>query len=740
MSKLSFRARALDAAKPLPIYRGKDMPDLNDCVSINRAVPQMPTGMEKEEESEHHLQRAISAQQVFREKKESMVIPVPEAESNVNYYNRLYKGEFKQPKQFIHIQPFNLDNEQPDYDMDSEDETLLNRLNRKMEIKPLQFEIMIDRLEKASSNQLVTLQEAKLLLNEDDYLIKAVYDYWVRKRKNCRGPSLIPQIKQEKRDGSTNNDPYVAFRRRTEKMQTRKNRKNDEASYEKMLKLRREFSRAITILEMIKRREKTKRELLHLTLEVVEKRYHLGDYGGEILNEVKVNRSEKELYATPATLHNGNHHKVQECKTKVPSPASEPEEENDPDGPCAFRRRAGCQYYAPRLDHTCENSELADLDKLRYKHCLTTLTVPRRCIGFARRRIGRGGRVIMDRISTEHDPVLKQIDPEMLNGSSSSSQTIDFSSNFSRTNASSKPCENRLSLSEILSNIRSCRLQCFQPRLLNVQDIENEECTSRKPGQTVSSRRVSAASVALLNTSKNGISVTGGITEEQFQTHQQQLVQMQRQQLAQLQQKQQSQHSSQQTHPKAQGSGTSDCMSKTLDSASAHFAASAVVSAPVPSRSEVSKEQNTGHNNMNGVVQPSGPSKTLYSTNMALSSSAGISAVQLVRTVGHTTTNHLIPALCTSSPQPLPMNNSCLTNAVHLNNVSVVSPVNVHINTRTSAPSPTALKLATVAASMDRVPKVTPSSAISSMARENHEPERLGLNGIAETTVAMEVT
>ncbi|XP_072613828.1 enhancer of polycomb homolog 2 isoform X5 [Vulpes vulpes] len=741
MSKLSFRARALDAAKPLPIYRGKDMPDLNDCVSINRAVPQMPTGMEKEEESEHHLQRAISAQQVFREKKESMVIPVPEAESNVNYYNRLYKGEFKQPKQFIHIQPFNLDNEQPDYDMDSEDETLLNRLNRKMEIKPLQFEIMIDRLEKASSNQLVTLQEAKLLLNEDDYLIKAVYDYWVRKRKNCRGPSLIPQIKQEKRDGSTNNDPYVAFRRRTEKMQTRKNRKNDEASYEKMLKLRREFSRAITILEMIKRREKTKRELLHLTLEVVEKRYHLGDYGGEILNEVKINRSDKELYATPATLHNGNHHKVQECKTKVPSPVSEPEEENDPDGPCAFRRRAGCQYYAPRLDqanHSFENSELADLDKLRYRHCLTTLTVPRRCIGFARRRIGRGGRVIMDRISTEHDPVLKQIDPEMLNGFSSSSQTIDFSSNFTRTNASNKHCENRLSLSEILSNIRSCRLQCFQPRLLNLQDSDSEECTSRKSGQTVNNKRVSAASVALLNTSKNGIS--GGITEEQFQTHQQQLVQMQRQQLAQLQQKQQSQHSSQQTHPKAQGSSTSDCMSKTLDSASAHFAASAVVSAPVPSRGEVAKEQNTGHNNINGVVQPSGTSKTLYSTNMALSSSPGISAVQLVRTVGHTTTNHLIPALCTSSPQTLPMNNSCLTNAVHLNNVSVVSPVNVHINTRTSAPSPTALKLATVAASMDRVPKVTPSSAISSIARENHEPERLGLNGIAETTVAMEVT
>lgn len=110
------------------------------------------------------------------------------------------------------------------------------------------------------------------MLKEDDELIREVYEYWIKKRKNCRGPSLIPAVKQEKRDGSSTNDPYVAFRRRTEKMQTRKNRKNDEASYEKMLKLRRDLSRAVTILEMIKRREKSKRELLHLTLEIMEKR------------------------------------------------------------------------------------------------------------------------------------------------------------------------------------------------------------------------------------------------------------------------------------------------------------------------------------------------------------------------------------------------------------------------------------------------------------------------------------
>lgn len=51
MSKLSFRARALDSSKPLPVYYAREVPDLSDYQAINRTVPQMPTGMEKEEET-----------------------------------------------------------------------------------------------------------------------------------------------------------------------------------------------------------------------------------------------------------------------------------------------------------------------------------------------------------------------------------------------------------------------------------------------------------------------------------------------------------------------------------------------------------------------------------------------------------------------------------------------------------------------------------------------------------------
>lgn len=46
-----------------------------------------------------------------------------------------------------------MDTEQPDYDLDSDDEAFVNKLKKKMEISYLQFEEMIDRLEKGSGQQ-----------------------------------------------------------------------------------------------------------------------------------------------------------------------------------------------------------------------------------------------------------------------------------------------------------------------------------------------------------------------------------------------------------------------------------------------------------------------------------------------------------------------------------------------------------------------------------------------------------
>lgn len=70
-----------------------------------------------------------------------------------------------------------------DYDMDSEDERwLVSQAQKRLELDVGKFEDMMDRLEKSSGQTVVTLNEAKALLKEDDDLIIAVYDYWLNKR------------------------------------------------------------------------------------------------------------------------------------------------------------------------------------------------------------------------------------------------------------------------------------------------------------------------------------------------------------------------------------------------------------------------------------------------------------------------------------------------------------------------------------------------------------------------------
>jgi enhancer of polycomb-like protein len=146
-----------------------------------------------------------------------------------------------------------LEQDIPDYDMDSADEIWFDSQTTKADMSSFKFEQMMDRLEKIT---VCSLDDAKALVRRNE-VNQDVFDYWVNKRLKtvCRQRKvakkinlltifffqkhpLILAVKTENRGNTTSNNPYIAFRRRTEKMQTRKNRKNDETSYEKMLKLR----------------------------------------------------------------------------------------------------------------------------------------------------------------------------------------------------------------------------------------------------------------------------------------------------------------------------------------------------------------------------------------------------------------------------------------------------------------------------------------------------------------------
>ncbi len=72
-----------------------------------------------------------------------------------------------------------------------------------------------------------------------------------------------------------------------------------------MLKLRRDLSRAVTLLEMVKRREKTKKENLNLTKDIFEKRYASSDFDGRIITEVLAQRAQQQQHRVlqPSIYH-----------------------------------------------------------------------------------------------------------------------------------------------------------------------------------------------------------------------------------------------------------------------------------------------------------------------------------------------------------------------------------------------------------------------------------------------------
>lgn len=732
MSKVTFRARALDASRPMPVYKAEELPDMRDFATINRSVPLMPTGMEKEEETEHHLQRALSAQQVYGSS-EALVIPIPEVDDIQDRYDILYKEDFKTTKQYIHLQAFGMDQEIPDYDMDSEDETWLNEQAKKMEITPSKFEEMLDRLEKGSGQQVVTLREAKLLLKEDDDLIIAVYDYWLNKRLRTQHP-LIMTVKTEKRDGSTTNNPYVAFRRRTEKMQTRKNRKNDETSYEKMLKLRRDLGRAVTLLEFIKRREKTKKEMLQLTIEVAEKRYRLEDYEGKMLSEAESIRHKLPPFISPYTYKDWGtgeevtvHKKKREYrkrKHKVsttreanqnlnaqplytndigmlppeifssdeepfsPMSPSDHEDENDPDGIFAFKRKRNCQYYAPILNRLGNwpwcSSEEGGLGDKKYRYSLTSLSQPQRCIGFARRRIGRGGRVLLDRGVTPWDDGLCQLD---LSGSGSYSGMVG----------------------DYINYIRDKKIRHYRPHSPTSEDSSHCGSSSFSNSQD-----------------------TTEFNMESFQSHREQLLQMQREQQEQLLRQQTSDLDT--SFNGLEHSFSSQPTSRfTLDTASAKFAVSAVMNS-----SQIQQQQSaTSTSSLNGassvltssISLTNGPITSLSDSKLpGLSTSPAANILQLNfplnRGQEHLSSSTLLSVTTSSSVTSSPVSSLVTTSAsTVLTSINSLATKNINsIN----------------AASLFKLASHSPT--IQSTIKQNHEDGKQLNNLNCDTVVAMDVT
>ncbi|KAG0075146.1 Enhancer of polycomb-like protein 1 [Podila epicladia] len=294
-----FRNRKINNKQLLHVYRAVDIPDLDESVSLQRSIPQTETGVDKEEESEHHLQAAISASNLSTTTGEAtaLYIPTPDASRKIDNYRQFYSRPFSEPSTLIRFSSTVEDCIGCPYNLDDEDDKWLQEFNAKRttaseeKLDEDHFELIMWQFEKITNERVPYLQlDSGQVPSLDDLKATFVgpqlsgvksfapflYPWWSERRTKRGGKVITPQLKFEE-VMRNETDPYLCFRRRESKP-VRKTRRTDQQSIEKLRKLRMEMESARSLHEMVSRREKVRRESLVLEHLIFDQRCKVREY------------------------------------------------------------------------------------------------------------------------------------------------------------------------------------------------------------------------------------------------------------------------------------------------------------------------------------------------------------------------------------------------------------------------------------------------------------------------------
>ncbi|KAI9596053.1 enhancer of polycomb-like-domain-containing protein [Syncephalis fuscata] len=261
----SFRSRKVDAKRPLPVYRASEIPDLDENLSAQRSVPLIDTGVEKEEETEHHLQAAISAANAHSEAAKPIYIPTPDASRLVADYDGIARALFHRPHTYIR---FSSTVEECGAQATTATATATNdsaaiaASTGKPIVDDDLFEDIMDTLEDLADRQpnVIDKEYAEVESAIKETAMRQNIQHVIRRAHN--GLSIMPQLKTDEQS-QKESDPYLCFRRREVKPM-RKTRRSDAQSLDKLRQLRSELHQACHLLEMVDRREKMRQESLAL--------------------------------------------------------------------------------------------------------------------------------------------------------------------------------------------------------------------------------------------------------------------------------------------------------------------------------------------------------------------------------------------------------------------------------------------------------------------------------------------
>ena len=295
-----FRQRKLSTKHPLQVVKENEIETFAIDEDPQRHIPHVETGVEKAEETEHHLQAVISASAAasLGAKVNQVFIPTPETKSSGIPYDQLYPRQFAEPATYIRFSSTVEDCIGNQYNIDDEDDVfLLNFNTSKKDDEKLSedifeelmsfFELKSDKnhpFANISNAPILTLEEAESYFDdpEDETNLsvearkwtKEVYDHWRSRRVQNGNRSLLSNLKFETGADTDDNDAYVCFRRR-EVRQARKTRGRDAQVTEKLKKLRRELEDARQLLISVNQRERLIKERIETERKVFEQRTEL---------------------------------------------------------------------------------------------------------------------------------------------------------------------------------------------------------------------------------------------------------------------------------------------------------------------------------------------------------------------------------------------------------------------------------------------------------------------------------
>lgn len=295
-----FRQRKLSTKHPLQVVKENEIETFAIDEDPQRHIPHVETGVEKAEETEHHLQAVISAAAAssLGAKVNQVFIPTPETKSSGIPYDQLYPRQFAEPATYIRFSSSVEDCIGHQYNIDEEDDVfLLNFNSSKKDDEKLSedifeelmsfFDLKSDKshpFANISNAPILTFEEAEGYYDdpEDETNLsvearkwaKEVYEHWHSRRVQNGNRSLLSSLKFETGADTDDNDAYVCFRRR-EVRQARKTRGRDAQVTEKLKKLRRELEDARQLLISVNQRERLIKQRIETERRVFEQRSEL---------------------------------------------------------------------------------------------------------------------------------------------------------------------------------------------------------------------------------------------------------------------------------------------------------------------------------------------------------------------------------------------------------------------------------------------------------------------------------